>query len=112
MSKKKNKFKRSKHNHGPVHNIPPRIEQIERQPIEKAEPEENEEKSVNVKKIEQTSPQEAATYAYVRKDVKKILWFILLIIVLLTAAYFIDTKTILFQTFGDWIYKIAHIQTL
>lgn len=50
-------------------------------------------------------------YLYVRKDIKKILIFVGIIIVLLVGFYFLQTKTSVLNSFGDWIYKITGIQT-
>jgi len=54
----------------------------------------------------------AAEYAHVRKDVRIILFTILLLAILIVGFYFVSTKTTVFTTFGDWIYKIFNIQTL
>ena len=53
----------------------------------------------------------AAEYAHVRKDVRIILFTILLLAILIVGFYFVNSETTLFTTFGDWIYKICNIQT-
>lgn len=51
-----------------------------------------------------------AQYQYVRRDVRKLMLTISLLVVLFVGAYFIGTKTSLWQTFGNWIYKIGNFQ--
>lgn len=53
----------------------------------------------------------AAEYAHVRKDVRIILYTILLLAVLIVGIYLLNTRTTYLTTFGDWIYKICNIQT-
>ena len=50
-------------------------------------------------------------YAYVKKDIKKILLIILSLVVILIAVYIVDLKTTLLSSFGDWIYRILNITT-
>ena len=64
-----------------------------------------------VKETVANDPYQTEHYAYVRHDIKKILLIILAALILLTGAYFISTKTTIFTTFGDWMYKILNIQT-
>jgi hypothetical protein len=50
-------------------------------------------------------------YDHVKKDTKKILIIIGIISVIFLGIYFIGLKTEILNSFGDWIYKIANIQT-
>ena len=51
-----------------------------------------------------------AEYAPVRRGVRKVLLTIGLLVVLFIGAYFINTKTTLFASFGDWLYLIGNFQ--
>lgn len=50
-------------------------------------------------------------FNYVRRDVKKILIIMVLIIVIIIALYFVDAKTTVLSSMGDWFYKLFNIQT-
>lgn len=50
-------------------------------------------------------------YAYVKKDIKKILLIIFSLVVILIAIYIVGLKTTLLSSFGDWVYEILNIQT-
>ena len=54
---------------------------------------------------------ESAEFQHVRKDVKKIMTLLLIIIIVLIILYFVDQKTTILSSAGDWIYKILNIQT-
>jgi len=51
-------------------------------------------------------------YGYVRKDIKKILIIMTILVLLLIVSLFVELKTDLFKDFGNWIYKVLNIQTL
>lgn len=46
-----------------------------------------------------------------KKVVIKILLIILGLVIILIAAYYINLKTTVLSSFGDWVYKILNIQT-
>jgi len=50
-------------------------------------------------------------YQFVRHDVQRVLLFIGIIAIILVGSYFLNTKTSILNSFGDWIYRIANIQT-
>lgn len=50
-------------------------------------------------------------YAYVKKDIKRILLIILLLVIILIAIYVMNAKTTLLSSFGDWIYQVLNITT-
>ena len=115
MSKKKFKKFKKKHSHGhqyqpPVQVSPAQVETQDAPPVK--------DKPIEVEKVEaKTAPMleeteaEKKEYGYVRGDVKKILIVIGSVFVLLIAAYFVNLKTPLFHTMGDWLYKALNIQT-
>lgn len=49
---------------------------------------------------------------HVKKDVKKIVLIIFLLSLIFVGIYFLGSETNVLSSFGDWIYKIANIQTL
>lgn len=55
--------------------------------------------------------EEQKEYAYVRKDVKKILIVMGSIIVLLIIAFIVNSKTTIFYSMGNWLYNMLNIQT-
>lgn len=55
--------------------------------------------------------EEEKEYAYVRKDVKKIVIVMASIIALLIVAFIINSKTSAFYSLGNWLYKALNIQT-
>ncbi|MFA7244044.1 MAG: hypothetical protein WC080_02045 [Patescibacteria group bacterium] len=46
-----------------------------------------------------------------KKIVVKILLTILLMVVILIVAYYVNQKTTILSSFGDWVYKLLNIQT-
>lgn len=50
-------------------------------------------------------------YDHVKTDIKKILIIMSIILLALIVIYFIGLKTSFLGTFGDWIYKILNIST-
>lgn len=117
MSKKKNKkFKKQRQSSHiqPVH-------RSESQPLadgtirentttEDSSPQ-NEKKNIEAK--EQSSEEQIAEhqYKYVKKDVKRVLIYVVLMILILAAVYVLSIKTSVFSSFGDWVYKLLNIQT-
>ena len=55
--------------------------------------------------------EEEKEYAYVRKDVRKILIVMGSIIALLIIAFIVNSKTTIFYSMGDWLYNTLNIQT-
>lgn len=50
-------------------------------------------------------------YAYVKRDVKKILIVMGSIIALLIVAFYVNEKTPIFHSMGNWLYNALNIQT-
>ncbi|MEI8143103.1 MAG: hypothetical protein WCG48_00600 [Candidatus Berkelbacteria bacterium] len=48
-------------------------------------------------------------YSYVKKDLKKIGIVLAILVILFVSFYILGIKTNLLNAFGDWIYKILHI---
>lgn len=55
--------------------------------------------------------EDEAEYAYVRRDVKKILIVMSSVIALLIIAFIISNKTSAFNSMGNWLYNTLNIQT-
>ena len=55
--------------------------------------------------------EEEKEYAYVRRDVKKILIVMGSIIALLIIAFVVNSKTTAFYSMGNWLYNSLNIQT-
>ncbi|MCX6808896.1 MAG: hypothetical protein NTW50_04535 [Candidatus Berkelbacteria bacterium] len=49
-------------------------------------------------------------YAYVRKDVRKLLFVLGTVVMLFVATYFLKAKTPLLTDLGNWVYKISNFQ--
>ncbi|MEK9156240.1 MAG: hypothetical protein AAB360_02955 [Patescibacteria group bacterium] len=54
-----------------------------------------------------TSPQ----YLAIRREVKKVLFIIGILFLVLIASYFINDQTTTFSSVGNWLYRTANIQT-
>ena len=52
----------------------------------------------------------APEFAYVSRDVKKILTILGIIVLILIGLYFLDIKTSYLASMADWIYRILNIQ--
>jgi len=65
---------------------------------------------VETKKPEEVDPYTHNQYDHVKKDVRKILFIIAIIIIIFIGACILSAKTNVLASFGDWIYKIANIQ--
>lgn len=108
MSKKKNKFKKTKRH------------QLQEQPIRRQEPVADAKNDSPVfesfapeKVVESVSDHyDTQKYDYVKHDIKKILIIMGSIVIILFGFYFLGLKTSLLSTLGNWIYKILNIQTL
>ena len=50
-------------------------------------------------------------YDHVKKDIKKILIIMAIIIVVLIGIYILSLKTTILTSFGDWVYRILNITT-
>jgi len=55
--------------------------------------------------------EEEKEFAYVRRDVKKILIVMGSIVVLLIIAFIVNSKTTAFYSMGNWLYQALNIQT-
>lgn len=51
-------------------------------------------------------------YEYVRGDIKKILFILSALLILLTITLIVNSRTPFFANLSNWIYKIANIQSL
>lgn len=113
MSKKKNKFKKSKKRHSPQQNIntPSRPQTEVSNAIDSRELEENRE--IQADNVDQEADDFYGTdkYNHVKKDVVKILIIMAAIVLVIVAVYILNSKTTIFTSFGDWVYKILNIQT-
>lgn len=122
MSKKKNKFKKKK-SHKPSYttfgNIAPTAPAMTEQTVSTesvastaentmSEEIEKKERLVPIYEAEADDPR----YKAMRKDVQKILITFACLGVILAGAYFLDSKTTVLDSFGNWIYRIANIQVL
>ncbi len=54
---------------------------------------------------------DASTRKFIAKDVKMILFTLLGLAIILTTVKILQLKTGYIDSFGDWLYKIANIQT-
>lgn len=50
-------------------------------------------------------------YDHVRRDIKKVTLIMTLILLSVVGFYFLNDKTPYLTNLGDWIYKVANIQT-
>lgn len=55
--------------------------------------------------------EEEKEYAYIRKDVKKIVIILSSVIALIIIAFVVNSKTTIFYSMGNWLYKALNIQT-
>ena len=110
MSKKKNKFKKK---HQTQHNISTPLT-VEREispggeileEILDNKPAPTDHEAEDLHDVYKTDK-----YAHVKKDIKKILIIMAIIILALIGIYVLSLKTTIFSTFGNWIYKILNIQ--
>ncbi len=121
MSKKKNKFKKKK-SHKPSYtvfgNIAPAVAMTEQAVSTESVASTAETVApAEIAKSEQLVPiceadADDPRYKAMRKDIQKILITFACLGIILVGAYFINSKTTVFDSFGDWIYKIANIQVL
>lgn len=109
MSKKKNKFKRSKNSqiHSQV-STPARDNSV----APESDAAEAKVQSVVAAPTEPDDFYKTNQYAHVRRDIKIVLALLAGIIILLFAIYYIGLKTTYLTTFGNWLYKVLNIQTL
>ncbi|MFA4996001.1 MAG: hypothetical protein WC536_02545 [Patescibacteria group bacterium] len=113
MSKKKNKkFKKNKS----VKSTPQEINTTTFISSDPVVSEESISNGIDNKVTEPTSPKTDDPYSnnqydHVKKDVKKILFIILILGVLFTGICLLGAKTNVLSSFGDWIYRVANIQT-
>ena len=49
-----------------------------------------------------------AKYAYVRRDVMKLLLVILILAIIFVGIYILGQRTAVLANIGDWIYKVGH----
>ena len=113
MSKKKNKFKRSKHSHpqsqvaAPIMNNAVNLENPEAEPLIQSA-------VTSASESAKTEPDDLYAnnqHDYVRRDIKIVLALLAGIIILLFAIYYLGLKTTYLTTFGNWIYRILNIST-
>lgn len=109
MSKKKNKFKKSKKQQ--ADNI------TSSQSINIANPDcepiiERESRETVQAKTEAPDVYQTDEYAHVKKDIRKILIIMLIIVIVLIGIYLLSLKTSFLTNFGNWTYKLLNIQTL
>ena len=118
MSKKKNKkFHRKKGHKIAVITQPSVIKKVSTETpdtdILLVETEENQSENLEIETAsKETDFHDNKEYSHVKKDVKKILFLILVLAIIFVGIYFLGQKTSILIQFGDWIYKTAHIQTL
>ena len=113
--KKKNKFKKIKKNKktslnksfSPLKESPVRNDLGENLPSSSPDIKE----TVLERKKETIEIPNDEKYIFVRRDVRKILLITFFSLVILTTAYFLNLKTTILSSFGDWIYNISNIQT-
>lgn len=63
----------------------------------------------NEKIIESENAYKNPEYDHVKKDIKKILLIITILIVLFAGIYVLGEKTNSLKAIGDWIYRVANI---
>ncbi len=109
MGKKHNKFKKhggNKHNVVRPQAVQPAMtgtatvsapEQIQSTPVEPVAPEQLDEIALLDEK-----------YAFIRRDVRKLMIVLGSLVILFIAIYFVNTKTEILANLGDWIYKVGH----
>lgn len=107
MGKKKNKFKKSHRIEAPVMRVKTTVSTVDTKEDEILD-EGISEKAVEAKPDHLTDLNRQ--YKYVRKDVRKLLMTIGLLVVLFVAAYFVNQQTGLLTSIGNWIYKIGNFQ--
>ncbi|MEK7097471.1 MAG: hypothetical protein AAB906_01330 [Patescibacteria group bacterium] len=70
-------------------------------------------KQISAEKTHSQNTDESYSHSkHVKKDVRKIVFIIFLLSLIFIVIYFLGSKTNVLSSFGDWIYKIANIQTL
>jgi len=114
MSKKKNKFKRSKHSQPQSQVAAPTISNAADLGNPEAKPlvHSSVTNASDSTKFEPDDFYQTNEYAHVRRDIKIVLALLAGIIILLFVIYYIGLKTTYLATFGNWLYKILNIQTL
>ncbi len=103
MGKKNKKLKKKKQI---TPNTSIALEHIEDDQTDDSQPAHSSEAKIVAK--EQSVPRE---YEHVRKDVRKILFVMLIIVILIITLYFIGSKTTFLTSIGDWFYKVLNIKT-
>jgi hypothetical protein len=110
MSKKnKKKFKRNKFNQSPTSASSVQESMSDASESDVTAP--ATEATIKSEKPMADDPYSNNEYDHVRKDVRKILFIISILALIFVAVWLIGTKTGVLTSFGDWIYKIANIQT-
>ena len=71
----------------------------------------NDEKITESASPKADDPYSNSQYDHVKKDVKKILFIIAILGIIFIGIYLIGVKTSILSSFGDWIYRVANIQT-
>lgn len=108
MSKKKNKFKKNKKQQ--VENVP-----AANRPVDIANPisepiADNFDIQQKINNDEKPDVYKTDKYDHVKKDIKKILIIMLIIVLALFGTYLLSFKTSFLGTFGNWVYELLNIQ--
>lgn len=103
MAKRHKKFKKKINQ-----NLSERIAQIQSETLKKSD--QSEENNSDHKSPETpVDTSQTEKYAYVRKDIRRDFLIILFLVVLLTTATILNTKTDLLKNFSDWVYTILNL---
>ncbi|PIS07522.1 hypothetical protein COT78_03235 [Candidatus Berkelbacteria bacterium CG10_big_fil_rev_8_21_14_0_10_43_13] len=117
MSKKNKKFKKHTHKHSSSQvqstglKLETRSSELETENLESDVQESSSEIRKSNSPLPVADPEIAILderYTYVRRDVRKLMIVLAVLIVLFVATYFLNTKTTVLDNFGDWIYKVGH----
>jgi len=114
MGKKNKKFKKHAHKHSTQYSVPSTqsAEKTLDQSSSTGNIETDTKVTTSTKTASEISPDETKIlnerYTYVRRDVRKLMFVLSVLVILFVATYFLNTKTTVLDNFGDWIYKIGH----
>ncbi len=103
MGKKNKKFKKKKQYSAPTQNLSVINDQ--------ALKETGSETISSAPKEENSQQFEDKEHPYIRTDIRKILFIMIIIILFTIGLYFLDQKTSYLYQAGDWLYKIFNIKT-
>ncbi|MDO8443948.1 MAG: hypothetical protein Q7S80_00370 [bacterium] len=112
MGKKHNKFKKRQSAHQPHAARQETAQPVSTSTQEMADTLVEIKSSELSKAITPEKPDEIALlnekYAFVRRDVRKLIIVLGSLVLLFVAIYFVNTRTTLLTNLGNWIYKIGH----